>query len=138
MKSLVYLSLTIASALALIAGVVFRLGDATTFVPPPEAVVESFVRELRTKRYQRAMHYLSDDLKAKVRPEILKEMTERLRRRAGEITDVWGEKGWIEGDRAEASAIIKTKTGGWNSLKFALSRKDGIWLINDLHPLETH
>jgi hypothetical protein len=45
-------------------------------------------------------------------------------------------KGWIQGDRAEASARLKTELLGWHSLKFALSRKDGIWSISDLHSLE--
>lgn len=136
MKTLVYLSLTVAFALALIAGMVFGLGDATTFVPPPEAVVESFVRELETKRYERAMSYLSEEYRAKVRPRTLKDLTERLKQRTGDITEVRGEKGWIQGDRAEASARLKTELLGRPSLKFAVSRKDGVWLISDLHSLE--
>jgi hypothetical protein len=135
-KHLVYLSLTIAAALALIAGIVFGLGDRTVFVPPPEAVVESFVVELKTKRYERAMSYLSQECRASVRPGTLRELTERLKRRTGEITEVRGEKGWIQGDLAEASARLKTELLGCPSLKFSLSPKDGIWSINDLHSLE--
>jgi hypothetical protein len=135
-KNLIYISLTIAAALALIAGVVFGLGDTTVLVPPPEAMVEGFMRELVTKRYERTMPYLSQELRAEVRPETLKEVTDRLRQRAGEIRDVRGEKGWIQGDRAEASARLKTELLDCPSLKFILSRQDGIWLISDLSSLE--
>jgi hypothetical protein len=135
-KNLVYLSLTVAAALALIAIVVFGLGDATVFVPPPEATVAGFVRELETKRYERAISYLSEERRGKIRPQTLKELTDRLRQRTGEITEVRGEKGWIEGDRAEASARLKTELLGPISLKFALSRKEGIWSISDLRSLE--
>jgi hypothetical protein len=135
-KTLVYLSLTIAAALALIAGIVFGLGDATTFVPPPEAVVQGFMRELETKRYERAKSYLSKERRAKVSSETLKELTERLKQNTGKIMEVRGEKGWIQGDRAEASVWLKTELLGWHSLKFALSREDGVWLISDLHSLE--
>jgi hypothetical protein len=135
-KNLVYLSLTIATALALIAGIVFGLGDRTVFVPPPEAMVESFVRELETNRYERAMFYLSRELRAKVDPETLKELTGRLRQSTGKITDVRGEKGWIQSDRAEARARLKTAFLGCPSLKFALSREDGIWSISSLRSLE--
>jgi hypothetical protein len=134
-KTLVYLSLTVAAALALIAGIVFGLGDATTFVPPPEAVVQGFMRELETKRYERAMFYLSEERRTKVHPETLKELTEHLKQNTGKIMEVRGEKGWIRGDRAEASAGLKTELLGRHSLKFALSRKDGVWLISDLHSL---
>jgi hypothetical protein len=135
-KNLAYLSLTIAAALALIAGIVFGLGDRTVFVPPPEAIVESFVRELETNRYERAMSYLSRERREKVNPETLKELTGLLRQRTGEITDVRGEKGWIQGDRAEARARLKTELLGCPSLKFALSREEGLWSISSLRSLE--
>ncbi len=136
MKTLVYLSLTIAAALALIAAIVFGLGDSTTFVPPPEAVVESFVHELETKRYKRAMSYLSPECRVKVHPITLKDSMERLKLTTGEISVVLGEKGWIHGDRAEASVKLKTELAGRASLKFTLSRREGIWLIGDLRSLE--
>jgi hypothetical protein len=134
-KTLIHLSLAIAAALALIAGIVFRLGDATTFVPPPEAVVESFLHELETKRYERAISYLNQECRANVRPGTLKDLTERLKRRTGEITEIHGEKGWIQDDFAEASAELKTELMGRVSLKFTLSRRNGVWLIRDLHSL---
>jgi hypothetical protein len=136
LKTLVYLSLTIASALVFIAAIVFGLRDATTFVPPPEAVVESFVHELKTKRYIRAMSYLSPDCRMKVRPLTLKESTERLKLITGEISGLRGEKGWIHGDSAEASVKLKTELSGSPSLKFPLSRRNGIWSISDLRSLE--
>lgn len=136
-KTLFYLSLTIAAALVFIAAIVFGLRDATIFVPPPEAVVESFVHELKTRRYIRAMSYLSPECSMKVHPSTLKESTERLELITGKISGLRGEKGWILGDSAEAGVYLKTELSGSASLKFPLSRKYGIWAISDLRSLTT-
>ena len=121
--------------LALVAAAVFGLGDKTTLVPPPEAVVESFVRALQAERYDGAMTLLSEDLQTKVEPGTLRSLAERLRQRAGKILDAQGEAGWIDGDRAEACARLQTERGQ-TLFKFPLSRGKGLWSIQSLAPIE--
>ena len=95
-----------------------------------------FVRELETKRYTRAQSYLSEELAAKTGPATLKELTERLLQRTGKILDVRGEAGWIASARAEAGARLKTELMGEPMLKFSLTRRAGVWSINDLQSIE--
>ena len=71
----------------LLAGIVFGRSDRTMFVPPPEAVAESFMRQLATGRYARALPYLSDDLAARTTPDTLRALTDRLQNRTGKILD---------------------------------------------------
>jgi hypothetical protein len=128
--------LVLALALGAFAVLVFGLGDATIFVSPPEAVVEGFTRQLATGRYERALPFLSEDLAARTGPDQLRALTERLKSRTGEITDVRGEPGWIQGDRAEATVALKTESAGESKLKFPLSRQEGTWSIDGLEALE--
>jgi hypothetical protein len=136
LKALVYVPLVVAAALALVAAAVFGLGDRRTLVPPPEAVVENFVRELETGRYERATGYLNTELESSVTPEQLRAWTARLRGRTGEIIDVRGEPGWLAGERAEAYARLKTERAGEPALRFTLSREGGVWKINGLLSLK--
>jgi hypothetical protein len=78
-------------------------------VPPPEAVVENFVRELETERYERATGYLSTELQSGIKPEQL---------------------------RAWTSARLKTERAGEPALKFTLKREEGVWKVNGLISLE--
>jgi hypothetical protein len=51
----------LASALCLgISALAIELGDRETFVSPPDAVAEGFVREVMTKRWARARTYLEE------------------------------------------------------------------------------
>ena len=128
--------LALAVTLGAIAVLVFGLGDSTIFVSPPEAVVEGFMRQLTAKRYERALPFLSEGLAARTGPDRLRALTEQLRSRTGEITDVRGEPGLIQGDRAEATVALKTKSAGESRLKFPLSRQEGTWSIDGLEALE--
>jgi hypothetical protein len=52
---------TAAGALAIVAVVVFGARDGELFVPPPEALAETFARALGKARYDVAHRYLSSD-----------------------------------------------------------------------------
>ena len=138
MRPIILITLVMAFAMTLVAGLVLGLGDRTVFVPPPEAVVEDFVRKLVAERYERALESLSDDLALTATPETLKRMTERFKQRTGEILDVRGERGWIEGERAQASTSLKTSLLGAPTLTFSLTRQSGVWSINDLSSIEEY
>lgn len=135
MRALAYVPLAIAAALALVAAAVFGLGDTRALVPPPESVVEGFVRELETGRYEQATGYLSAELQPGVTPGQLRDWTSQLLARTGDVIDVRGEPGWQTGLRAEAYARLKTERAGEPALRFMLLREDGVWKINGLASL---
>ena len=122
----------VAVVLGTLAGVVFELGDRTIFVAPPEAVAEGFVRQLASGRYDRAVPYLSTRLAEHVDSGALKTSTERLEARTGEILDVRGEPGSIDGDRASARVRLKTESAGEVELALPLVREEGVWSIDGL------
>jgi hypothetical protein len=135
MKAIWLLMIIVAATLGLNALIVFGLGDRQILVSPPEAKVEGFVRELNTKRYERALPYLSDELATHVDVDKLKTLTARLKGRVGEIADVRGEPGWMKGDKAEATAEMETERAGTVTLKFGLTRQQGEWAIDGLNDL---
>jgi hypothetical protein len=130
--------LTLLLTMAMLAGIVFCLGDTSVFVPPPEAVAEGFMREMATGRYERAREYLSKDLAARTGPDELKALAESLKGWTGEILDVRGEQGWSNGQRGEAYTKLKTRQAGEPSLRLALWREEGVWAINGLWSLEVN
>ena len=132
MSALGGVAAVMALAILLIAGVVFGLGDSTILVPPPESVAEGFVRELVTRRYERALPYLSEELRAQVSAEDLRKYTEPFKNRSGKILNVRGEPGRMAGDRAEAYAIVEAKSGGVMRFAFELTRQKGVWAISKL------
>ena len=137
MKAIWGVLMTFAITMGMLAGIVFGLKDTSVFVPPPEAVAEGFIRELVTARYDRARSYLSQELAARTGPVTLQMLMERLRMQTGEILDVRGEPGWRTELRAEAYARLKTRQAGEASLRFTLSREEGVWAINGLESLES-
>jgi hypothetical protein len=115
------------AALGVIGGAMGAGGDRLTLVSPAEAVAEEFVRKLAGGRYDVAMAHLddqSDAMRARVQA-----VSDTLRERAGEIDQVEGEEGTIEGDMATASARITTERAGELTMEFRLFRRNGSWKI---------
>lgn len=136
MKAIWWLLITVAVTLGFDALIVFGLGDKQILVSPPEARVEGFMRQLSTRRYERAVPYLSDQLTKRVDAAELRALSARLRSRCGEVWDVSGEPIWIKDDKAEAAAVLETQRAGTVTLKFGLTRRQGEWAIDDLNNLE--
>jgi hypothetical protein len=132
MRAIWSVPLAIMGTLVLIAGVVFGLDDANILVPPPEVVVEGFMRSLASERYEPAREYLSDNLQRQTTPETLRHLTRQLTGRTGRIADVRGEPGWMGKDQAEATALLKTERAGTVQLIFQLIRRQGVWSITRL------
>jgi hypothetical protein len=136
MKALWRELLAIALALLLIAGVVFGLNDSSVLVPPPEAVVEGFVRQLAADRYEMALPYLSRELRAQTIEATLRELTSQLKSRTGKILNVQGEPGRVDKDQSEAAALLETASSATTRIRFKLARASGLWSITDIHELQ--
>lgn len=107
MSGLRGLCLALAVALAVVAGVVLAGGDSTVLVEPPEAVAETFVRDLVARRHELAMSYVEE--RSGVSLTTVRLGAEELRARAGDVVpnDVDGRDSVISGSRAEAEVEIR-------------------------------
>jgi hypothetical protein len=123
------------AVLGLLAGVVFGLDDRTVLVPPPEAVVESFVRKLEMGRYELATDHLSEAAKQQIDAATLQRLTEALKQKTGPIQDVSGEPGTMNHDQAQASATLELPDQRTAHLRFSLKREHGLWRIHGLGDL---
>jgi hypothetical protein len=115
------------AALAVVAAVVIGGQDSTYFVPPPEAVAESFTREIASRRYDRAMEFV--DPSSGITEINARLGGEALHARAGAIDEVQGDPGAITGERASASAVLITERAGRVRYAFRLARRGHTWKI---------
>ncbi|HEU4525820.1 MAG TPA: hypothetical protein VFR62_12405 [Gemmatimonadales bacterium] len=122
----------IGAALLVIALAVDRLRDRGVLVPPPEMVVEQFVRDISLARWQAARGELAEPLAESMEPDSLRRYLERVERRFGRIQDVQGRPFFSTADAAEASAEIRSGGEDRGSLHYPLSRQQGLWKISRL------
>jgi hypothetical protein len=104
-------------------------GDKGTFVPPPESVSESFVRQLTTGRYDRALPFLSRQAAAATDVEALNVLARDLDQSVGGVESVEGEQGDVKGRIAQARARVRGP-GAEAIITFALVRELGLWRID--------
>lgn len=131
MRDLLIVLAVVASGLVLAAGAVFGLGDRQTFVPPPEAVVESFTREVVQRRYELAVNYLARNLRAANAADTLRATFDPMRQRIGTPNQVSSEPDWMQESEASARARIDGEFGN-AVLPFRLARERGLWRITKL------
>lgn len=135
MRSAAGVLLALGTALGVVAASVFGLGDRSVLVPPPEAVIEGFVRELATHRYSPALSYLRPELARSAGADSLRVLASRLESRAGSIRDVLGEPGRRDERRAEARAVVRAERVERLVLPFTLVFEEGAWSIASLDAL---
>jgi hypothetical protein len=129
MRAPLWLAAAIALALSGV-GVAVLIGrDSTILVPPPEAVAESFARQIATHRWQRAGQYVADD--SLLTLDQIETQGRALLQRVGEIDQVVGQDGAIEGERATAAVVLTTRRAGPIRQTFTFVRREGMWKIVD-------
>ena len=125
MKELLGIAIAAALLIGISALAVEQFDDRETFVPPPDAVAEGFVREVMAKRWERARTYLAEP-PSMSRGE-LEALQKSWRERAGEPTEIEAET--IARDDAEALAHVRMRSArGSEAVAFAL-RFDDEWKI---------
>jgi hypothetical protein len=128
MKTIVQILATMTLALAIIAGCVFAAGDRQTLVPPPDAVGESFLRQLTAGRYDRV-----DGLLSRRRQEwsaaTLRRQFDPLWRFTGAVNQVDAELVSIDGDHARAVATAHGDVTEARVL-FEMVREQGLWKVD--------
>jgi hypothetical protein len=129
-KAPLAVAVIVLAALSVAALAVVALEDSATLVPPPEAVVEGYLRALTRRRYEQALSYVAAERRDAAAGEI------RLHQRAieraiGKVDDVRGEAGARRGARAGASARLRGRRGEAR-LRFDLVRRHGEWRLTSL------
>ena len=119
-------------ALAVVAGAVQGLHDRAVLVPPPEMVVEEFVREISLRRWEQARPLLAAPLARRVEADSLRRLLEAVERRVGRIEDVRGRPISDTDETAEAVAEITSARGDRATLRLPLAREHGLWKISGL------
>ena len=127
MKDLFPVVLVTIAALGLVGASVGVGHDTQTLVSPPEAVAEQFARKLAGGRYDVAREHLDRD--SPPEREHIRATSDALRARAGAISTVDGQADTIEGDRATASAVIRTTQAGDIVMHFVMVRRSGSWRV---------
>lgn len=128
MKEIWSIVATIAGALLVIGVATFGAGDRETLVPVPEAVAESFTREVTTRRFDLAMRFLAHQTQRSETPSTLEARFDALVGMTGKVSHVAGERQWLQGDRAAAIATVEGDAGH-ASIPLEMTREDGLWRI---------
>ena len=131
MKDVFLLLGVIAVALAITAAAVFGLGDRETLVPPPEAVAESFTREIAERRYDLALEFLSDERRKDHDASTLRAQYEPILQRVGVMNQVSAETDWMDLHTASATSTVNAKLGSV-TLQLGFVRERGLWRIDGL------
>lgn len=126
----------IAAGLMVLVGIVGVVRQSGLFVTPPEAVAESFVRQLVTGHYDRALRHLDPTANAELDEDDLRHFALFIMMRSGEVIDVRGEPRWVRGGRAEASAMLTTSVSGEWALNLRMVRNGGGWSIAEIGSIE--
>jgi hypothetical protein len=121
-------------ALLGIVGAVWGLGDRGALVPPPEMVVEEFVRELSLERWEPARTHLAESVARHAGPDSLRGFLQTVEGHAGRIEDVRGRPFFATDVAAEATAEITSTEGRRSTLRLPLARERGLWKISRLDP----
>jgi hypothetical protein len=123
-----------ATALGIVAGAVLVGHDTTLLVSPPEAVAESFVRDLVARRNELAMEYV--DGTSGVSITTVRLGADALRRdvRDAVAGDVHGDRVAIEGDRATARVTIDAPDGTAAVIVEMRRTSEGVWRITGWKP----
>ena len=116
-------------AMALLIGVtalaIEQFGDRELFVPPPDAIAEAFVREVMTKRWDRARDYLAQP--ESVSDEQLEALEKSWEARVGNPTKIEAETITHDVSRALANVRMQSARGS-EAVAIAL-RFDDEWKI---------
>jgi hypothetical protein len=126
MKEITGVLLAMALLIGMSALAIQRFDDRELFVSPPDAVAEGFVREVVTKRWDRARTYLVDP-DAMSNPD-LEALQKSWERRVGNPSEVEAEL--VSRTDQQASVNVKLKSAkGSEEIAFELPF-DGEWKIS--------
>jgi hypothetical protein len=128
-------AIVLAAVVVAVAVVRLQFADRRVRGSSPAVAVQGFVSALADHRFDEAIPYLSDRLRAQIIPLTLQVRWTNLKRRTGSISAVHGKAGWQVDTRAYAIAEAQTESAGPLELGFGLVRDTRGWRIDELYDL---
>ena len=131
MKALLYMTAVLTASFALIAGVVFGLGDDETLVSPPDVVAKSFVEALGHGRPETARGLLTQHAGRSASRDAVAKASRRLRSRIGGLESVEA----TVRNRRRNRATVHVEIEGTRmriTLVLPLARESGVWRVEAL------
>lgn len=107
------------------------LGDRATLVPPPDARVEAFLRELNGRRAELAVKYLARELRGMAASE-LQHRFAAIERDLGALENVTAETLSLDRQSARVRGELVASRHAKRALVFGLRWEHGEWAIQDL------
>jgi len=130
MKSL--LAMAGVSALGIAIGIAATLaGDRTTLVPPPDARVEAFLRQLSTRRGELALKYLARE-RRQIPASALQDRLAAIERQQGSTWNVTAETLSLDRQSARVQGELVSSHRTKTLLEFGLRWEQGEWVIQEL------
>ncbi len=128
MRDLLEICAILLAAFAVTAFALFVLDDTNTLTAPPESMTEGFMRQVASRRFERALPYLDDSLAAATGEDGLARFADELERRRGEIISVRGIPGETREESASSVAELETATGV-HRIRCLLALDHHVWHI---------
>jgi hypothetical protein len=119
---------TIALLLGALGMDVSSLRDRSVFVPPPDAVSETFVRQVLLERYEPVRNFLTEDERSRVSIDSLVAFGDSLRRVAGKHPQIATRVESMDDSMATAAAALTTDRGS-EALRIQLRWDGTAWRI---------
>ena len=130
MKAALAVVVIVAAGLG-VSAIAIRLGDRGTLTAPPDAVVESFARDLAERRFDLTAKYLSQALRHSIRAETIRAKYAAPVGALGEVNAVDAELEWMDRNRASAKATIRADAGSL-TLRARLIWESAGWVLETL------
>lgn len=126
----------IATGMMVLVGIVGLVRDSGMFESSPEEVAEGFVRHLVGGDFAGAKRYLNPAMRDELDEQDLEHFAIFIMMQSGEVVDVKGQRGWVKGRQAEASARLVTAVAGDLALSMRMVRERGSWSIAEIGTIE--
>lgn len=126
----------IVTGMMVLVGIVGLVRDSGMFESSPEEVAEGFVRHLVGGDFAGAKSYLNPAMRHELDEKDLEHFAIFIMMQSGEVVDVRGQRGWVKGGQAEASARLVTSIAGELALSLRMVRERGSWSIAEIGTIE--
>lgn len=104
-------------------------------VPTPETTAEELLRALGARRFEAARAELTEEARASVGTDDLRELANDLEQQGAGISQAHGERLAQHGDEAVVTARVRLQSARDAQLDVPLRREHGLWKVASVEPI---